>query len=150
MPGDASTRPLRLLAEDADDLKVISAAVQDAVMQARDIVWTPARRRLMIELNRFRHEAAGAKDKAYERVRAGLAFEGVLGVRARGLPKPGSRDVTQLLSVHFEPGEPPGGVVRLVFAGDGEMRLEVEMLEVFLIDTETAWPTRRRPRHVGA
>ena len=149
-PSQTSKKSMRLLAEDADDLRVVSAAVQDAVLQAKDISWTPSKRRLLLELNRFRYEAPPSKDKTYERVRAGLSFDGVLSVKAKHMPSPKSTDVRQLLSIAFEAGDPPGGVIRLIFAGGGEMRLDVEVLDVRLVDTETVWPTRRKPRHGGA
>ncbi len=78
----AAPEPLRLLAEDADDLEVISAALQDAVARIGDIQWERQGRRLTIAFNRFRWESP---DGAGERVRAGLQLGGVLEVKARNL-----------------------------------------------------------------
>ncbi len=56
--------------------------------------------------------------------------------------------VVSLLTVSFEPGEtPPEGTVTLLFAGDGEIALEVECLDVTLLDTGLTWSTPRRPDH---
>ena len=74
--------PLRLLAEDADDLEIISAALQDAVTRIGDISWERGARRLTIAFNRFRWEAAEGRG---ERVRAGFQIGGVQEVRARNL-----------------------------------------------------------------
>ncbi|PJN96013.1 DUF2948 domain-containing protein, partial [Amaricoccus sp. HAR-UPW-R2A-40] len=41
---DGAERPLRLRAETAEDLGVISALVQDAVAEVKDAAWTPKRR----------------------------------------------------------------------------------------------------------
>ena len=49
----APPEPLRLLAEDADDLHIISAALQDAILRPVDIVWEPSSRRLTLKLSRF-------------------------------------------------------------------------------------------------
>ena len=68
---------LRLIAETAEDLQVISAAIQDAVTKVRNIKYQAKKRRFSIELNRFRWEAG--EDERKERVRALLAFDGVLG-----------------------------------------------------------------------
>ncbi len=73
---------LRLLVEDAEDVKVVSAALQDAVAKVGDIHYEPAARRLTIALNRFRWEAAGGRAGG-ERVRAALQVGGVLAVKAR-------------------------------------------------------------------
>jgi hypothetical protein len=64
-------KPLRLLAEEGDDLKIIAAAVQDAVVKAGNLVYEKRNRRFAIELNRYRWEAAPMrKGQPGERVRA--------------------------------------------------------------------------------
>jgi hypothetical protein len=137
--------PLRLLAEDADDLEVISAALQDAVARIGDIEWDTRGRRLTLALNRYRWEAPGAL--LGERVRAGLQFGSVLAVKARNLRRDPPDAVVQLLAVSFQPGEPPGGVVRLAFAGDGDLALTVECVDAALADVSPPWPTPRTPAH---
>lgn len=133
---------LKLLAEDADDLAVISAALQDAVAKIGDISYEPSRRRLTIGFNRFRWEA-----KDGERIRSGLQLGGVMGVQSRRLRRDARDAVLSLLGVTFEPGEAPGGVVVLTFAGGGELRAEVECLDAALADVSAPWPTPRRPAH---
>lgn len=133
---------LKLLAEDADDLAVISAALQDAVAKIGDISYESSRRRLTIGFNRFRWEA-----KDGERIRSGLQLGGVMGVQSRRLRRDARDAVLSLLGVTFEPGEAPGGVVVLTFAGGGELRAEVECLDAALADVSAPWPTPRRPAH---
>jgi hypothetical protein len=140
----AVAAPLRLLAEDADDLQVISAALQDAVAKLGDIRWEPATRRLTVALNRFRWEANG---RTHERVRSGLQLGSVLSVQARKLRRDAPRAVVNLLSVEFEPGEAPGGVVLLRFAGDADLRLEVECIDAVLTDVSAPWGAKGRPAH---
>ncbi|MEO1015946.1 MAG: DUF2948 family protein [Pseudomonadota bacterium] len=148
MSETADSKPLRLMAEEPEDLKVIAAAVQDALARAGDLKFDARRRRFSIEINRFRWEAAGPGRKGGERVRAVLAFDSVLGVKARGVTKSDPEMIISLLSVDFEPGEAaPAGHVKLLFAGDGEMALEVECLDATLLDSDTAWSAKRRPDH---
>jgi len=137
--------PLRLLAEDADDLAVISAALQDAVAKVGDIEWDARGRRLTLALNRFRWEAPGAL--LGERVRAGLQFGSVLAVKARNIRREPPDAVVELLAVSFEPGEPPGGAIRLAFAGGGDMLLTVECVDAALADVSAPWPTPSTPAH---
>ena len=142
----AETKPLRLIAEDADDLKVISAAVQDSVARAGALKYDARRRRFSIELNRFCWEADS--DRERRRVRAILAFDGVLGVKTRAITKTDPELVVSLLQATFDPDdEPPGGVVTLLFAGDGELRLTVETLDATLLDSDYVWPAKRTPSH---
>jgi hypothetical protein len=142
----AAPVPLRLLADDTEDLKVLSAALQDAVCQIGDISYEATARRLTVSLNRFRWEAAG-EGRGGERVRAALQFGGVLAVQARRLKLEAKQAVLSLLAIVFEGGEPPAGTVVLTFAGGGALRLEVECLDAVLADLSTPWPTPRRPAH---
>ncbi|NBC19851.1 MAG: DUF2948 family protein [Alphaproteobacteria bacterium] len=142
------TSPLRLMAEDAADLEIISAAVQDSVTKAANLKFERRRHRFSLELNRFRWEEAVENPRQRERVRALLAIDGVLGARARGLTRSDPELVISLLRVEFRPGEePPGGQVVLTFAGDGEIVLDVEVLDVTLLDSDYVWPTRHVPNH---
>lgn len=145
----AEKRPLRLIAEDKDDLTVISASVQDAVTKAENLAYEARRHRFSIELNRFRWETeAGRKKGPHTRVRSLLAFDGVLSVKTLGISKADPEMVYSLLKVDFEPDdEPPGGTVKLLFAGDGELALKVEALDVTLLDSDYEWTTRHTPSH---
>jgi len=137
--------PLQLLAADAEDLKVISAALQDAVGAIGDIRFEKAPRRLTIAFNRFRWEAGGKRGG--ERVRSALQLGGVLDVKALKLRREAPKAVVSLLSVGFEPGDAPGGTVVFSFAGGGELRATVECLDAVLADLSRPWPTPNRPAH---
>lgn len=134
--------PLRLLAEQQDDLAVISAALQDAVARVGDIEYDPRGRRLTIGFNRYRWEG-----DQRQRVRSGLQVGGVLSLQARRIRRDRKDAVISLLSVAFEPGDPPGGVLTLTFAGGGDLRAEVECVDMLLVDVSAPWPTPRAPDH---
>jgi Protein of unknown function (DUF2948) len=137
---------LKLLAEDADGLGVIAAAVQDALARPQDMKFDSRSRSFGLEINRFQWERAGKK-APYFRSRAVLAFSAVLNVQSQGVPR-GIDDVIGLLDLRFTPdAEPPGGVLNLVFAQGAEVRLKVECIDVTLMDDGRAWPTRRKPDH---
>jgi hypothetical protein len=135
---------LKLLAQDADDLAVISAALQDAVAKIGDIRWDASARTLTLACNRFRWESDGKKG---QRIRSALQLGDVTGVQARKLRRDAKGAVVELLSVAFEPGEAPGGAVLLTFAGGGDLKVSVDCLDVILADVSDAWSTPRRPGH---
>ncbi len=138
---------LKLLAADVADLEVISAAVQDSLIRAGDVIYEPRTRRFSAQLSRFRWEKANAQGP-FERVRAALAFEGVLGVKTKNFRREPADAIADLLSLRFDAAEePPGGNARLVLAGGGEIALDVEALDVTLVDLGPIWPTQRRPDH---
>ena len=138
------TAPLRLLAQDAEDLAVLSAALQDAVARIGDIHWDAQARTLTLACNRFRWESGG---KTGERVRSALQLGDVTGVQARNLKRDAKAAIVELLSISFEPGETPGGTVLLTFAGGGDLRVVVDCLDVVLADVSEPWATPRRPGH---
>jgi hypothetical protein len=135
-------KPLRLLAQDEEDLEIISAAMQDAVMKVGGIVYEPAARRLTIAFNRYRWESGGG-----ERVRSGLQLGGVLSVQTRRIRRAAKDAVLELLAMTFTAGEAPGGDVTLSFAGGGDLKARVECIEVVLADVSNPWPTPRTPAH---
>lgn len=139
---------LKLLAEDADDLGVISAALQDAVIRIGDIRYEPVTRQLTIACNRFRWEAAG--EGGGERVRSGVQLGGVVKLQARGLRRDAPEAVVSLLAITFEPAADkgdPGGAILFRFAGDADLRAEVECVDLAMADVSGPWPTPRRPGH---
>jgi hypothetical protein len=139
---------LRLMAEDAADLKVMSAALQDAVATREHFTYEPTKRRFSAELNRFRWEVDKPRGRIHQRVRTAFALEGVLSVRARGLAAGAAGDVLQVLSLEWVPDtEPPGGQIAILLAGGGEIRVTVECVDAMLIDMSAPWPTRHKPDH---
>ena len=136
--------PLKLLAQDADDLAVVSAALQDAVAKIGDIRWDASSRTLTLACNRFRWESGAKKG---ERIRSALQLGDVTGVQARKLRRDAKGAVVELLSVAFEPGEAPGGAVLLTFAGGGDLKVSVDCLDVVLADVSEPWSTPRKPGH---
>ncbi|HEX7886620.1 MAG TPA: DUF2948 family protein [Phenylobacterium sp.] len=138
----ADLSALRLLAQDPDDLSVISAALQDAVAKLGDISYEAKARRLTIAFNRFRWEAGGR-----QRVRAALQIGSVLSVQGRKIRRDRRDAVVELLAIGFEPQEAPAGVLTFSFAGGGDLRAQVECVDAVLADVSEPWPTPRKPAH---
>jgi hypothetical protein len=136
------TPPLRLLAQDEDDLAVISAALQDAVAKVGDINFEPKARRLTLAFNRYRWEAGGGA-----RVRSALQLAGVLSFQTRKIRRDAPDAVLEILAMTFAPGEAPGGVVTLSCAGGGDLQATVECIDAVLADVSQPWPTPRKPAH---
>ncbi|MEY4240931.1 MAG: DUF2948 family protein [Brevundimonas sp.] len=142
MTAVAPVEPLRLLAEDAEDLHIISAALQDAILRPVDIVWEPGSRRVTLKLSRFCWECGGT------RVMAAMQFGDVIAVKSRRLPRL-PESALELLAMEFAPDEAPGGRVILMFAGGGDLRIDVECLDAVLTDLSERWPARLAPSHLS-
>lgn len=141
-------RPLRLKALDGDDVQVISALVQDSVLPASEMTWKKSDRRFAMLLNRFRWEDPVTTREA-ERVQAVLCIENVMAVRSQGLDPRDKDTVLSVLAMVFSPGEDGAGTLRLILAGDGEIEVEVEALEVLLRDVTRPYgaPSGKAPKH---
>ncbi|WP_374301379.1 DUF2948 family protein [Ferrovibrio sp.] len=148
--------PLKLRAEDVEDITVLSACLQDATMHAADMTFQPRQRRFALVLNRFRWEDEHLADARrgliravpHVRVPAGLHFEGVLKVQTSGIVRNDARTPLELLSIMAEPAaEAPAAVLTLVFAGGAAVRLEVECVDAQMQDIGQPYPVRHAPKH---
>jgi hypothetical protein len=149
-----TSRPLKLAAEDAEDLDVISARLQDAVAQIADLIYLPKKKRFAALFNRFKWEdaARGRSESDNLRVRSGLHFDRVLGVRSHNIRQGAPDAVISLLAIRYMPrdAEDPSGIVELTFAGGGAIRLDVECIDAELADVSADWAARGRPAHEGS
>ena len=143
-------RKLRLIASDTQDLSVMAAAVQDAIVNIGGIHFDAAARALTLRMTRFRHEEASGKNKG-QRVEAGLRIDGVLALQSRGIDRENPDSFAVILDMSFEPSdnpaEDPSGYLSLLLAGGGELRANVEALDLILADTDNARMTKAMPSH---
>jgi hypothetical protein len=137
---------LKLAALDADDLAVISAHMQDAVLVAGDLSYLKKARKFALVANRFVWEH-GARPAHFERRQAGLHFDRVNKVTAEQIRRDDADAVLSLLSIGFEEGKAPSGTIILNFSGGGSIRLEVECIEAQLSDLGPAWAAANMPQH---
>ncbi len=149
---DGGEKPLRLMAEDAEDLQVISSLVQDAVIPSSEMTYRRADRQFALLVNRFRWEdedAAKARGRPFERVQSVLLISDVMNVASQGVDARDKDMILSLLSLSFEPGEDGTGQVHLTLAGDGAIRLDVEAVNVTLKDVTRPYraPSGSIPTH---
>ena len=136
---------LKLIALDAEDLDVISATTQDAVVRTAEMGYAKADKRFALLMNRFAWEEG--KSRTGIRKRAALHFERVTGVRIAGFDPNAPEGTLELLTIRFTETTAPSGYVDLAFAGGGTVRLEVEVLEARLADLGAAWAAKAKPEH---
>jgi hypothetical protein len=141
-------QPLRLVALDEEDLRIVSAHVQDAVTRVGEINYNAGEKQLVIPVNRYAWEKKRRLfSRRGERRRSVLHFNRVLAVRSAGIDRAKRDDVLSLLAVEFAETEAPAGEIVLIFAGGAALSLDVEVIEVQLTDLGGAWEAARRPRH---
>lgn len=137
---------LKLIALDSEDLQVISAHVQDAVVRVGDMGFARADRRFALLMNRFDWQSGTGREKSL-RKRAALHFEAVTAVASAGFDTNARDGVLELLAITFTPGEAPGGAIEMTFSGGGTVRLAVDYIEARLADLGAAWAAAQAPSH---
>ncbi|MGE0424887.1 MAG: DUF2948 family protein [Reyranellaceae bacterium] len=138
---------LKLKALDAEDLQVVSAALQDSLVAVRDIAWLAGEKRFALVANRFRWEAPPDADGAWSRCHCILGFAEVGAVRHADMPLSEPDRILGLLAIEIDDAEGGGVIVRLRFADGRMIRLEALRLLCHLEDVGEPWPTRFRPDH---
>ena len=136
---------LKLSAVDADDLGVISAAVQDSLVAVRDCAYLAGEKRFVLLLNRFRWEADPGIEAKYWRTHSALVFNEVNAVHHHAIPLKEPDRVLELLSVVAENERS----VTLRFAAGRAIRLEIGRLACHLGDVGEPWPTPWKPAHTA-
>jgi hypothetical protein len=137
---------LKLIALDDEDLEVISAHVQDAVVRVGDMGFARADRRFALLMNRFDWESEKPRAKGL-RKRAALHFDSVQAVKSTGFDTNAHDGVLELLAITYMPTDGPAGIVELSFAGGGAVRLSVECLEARFADLGATWAAKQKPQH---
>lgn len=149
---DAEKQPLRLKAQDADDLGIISTLLQDAVLPMKETSWQPDMNRFGMLVNRFRWEdkdRAEMGKRGYERVQSVLVFDGVQNVSSMGIDPAHKDKIISILTVTFEADKDAAGKVVFTLAGDGALALEVECLDVTFKDVTKPYiaVSKSAPKH---
>jgi len=114
---------LRLTAQDDTDLQIIASAVQDAILRVGEIYYDKGAHSLTFRLSRFRNEGEEGA-----RVLCGLRFDGVLDLQTRGIDRSDPEALMVVLHMSFALDDDPAGIVHVVFAGGGELRVTVDSI----------------------
>jgi hypothetical protein len=146
-PAAAKSDPglLKLLVFDEEDLAVVSANLQDALVRANDMAFLQKEQRFALTAARF--DWMAADEGRCERLQTGMHFERVGNVRTTGFRPGKPEEVLNLLSIIFEPENAPSGEVVLTFSGGAAVRLQVECLEAQMRDLGPRWPCGGKPDH---
>ncbi|MBS0241369.1 MAG: DUF2948 family protein [Proteobacteria bacterium] len=143
---------LKLIALDEDDLNIVSAHLQDAILRVGDMTLLGPEKKFVAIVSRFDWSLAqsvGARQGQLARHRAALRIERVVRARLGGIDLKRPDDVLVLLAVAFKRNHPedPGGTLTMTFAGGSAVELHVECIEIAVADLGESWPSRTRPEH---
>ncbi len=148
--GKPAAKPLRLLANEADDLAPLAALVQDGLLRAGDMDYDAGGRHFTVRMNRYCHESSASVPLRAPSV---LRFSCVQKVQTRGLNLGRQGQPLSLLDIEVEALDEPAYALTLRFAGEGgpkDIRLEVECIDVLLLDLAAPRRVKSSPSHPEA
>lgn len=134
---------VKMSAESALDLTIMSSYLQDTTVRVGDMAWLPSQRRFALIGNRFMWEEKGA---TRHRCRAGLHIDHVISAQTRGFSPRNKDHILDLLTVHATEQDDKV-TIRIAFAGGADVHLEAEIIEVHLDDKGEPWETPHIPEH---
>ncbi len=138
-----SPKAIKLRAEDADDLKIISACLQDAIVPLPEVGYLPDARTFVMVVNRFKWERVGEGGSApYQRTNCAVSVLGVTAVRRRRIDLLNPATVLNLLTI-----TPSDEGLDLIFAGDSAIHLTAPHWRCLVEDIGEPWPTAKVPHH---
>jgi hypothetical protein len=140
---------LRLKAVDADDLSVLAACLQDALIPLSEMVYVPGERRFLAAFTRFRRECLADPNRCdgLTQCQSVLTFNGVECVKHHGIDPRFGGVKLEFLTMVAEPGEDGLVTVVLIFAGDMALQLRVRGISATLRDFGEPRPASAAPRH---
>ena len=139
---------LKLIAKTDEDLKVVSAHLQDSIANISDIANLIKNRIFLLQLNRFMWEdVEKGVFRKNKRIRSILKFEHVLKVNAKNINQSKKDIFLDFLTIETNIMPDNNYEMKIVFAGDSIIKVVSEVIEVTLDDQGEAWNTRNMPRH---
>ncbi len=146
---------LKLKAIDGDDLQVIAATLQDAIVPVLDIAYDAGERCFMFAANRFRWENTSLETgrkarRGVARVHCGVIFGNVVKVQRMAIDRGRPGTFLNLLTISLvDRPDGEGPVIELTFSGDAAIRLETAALLCHLEDFGEPWPAQLQPQHAN-
>jgi len=139
---------LKLLANNTNDLKVISAHLQDSILTTKNIANLKKNRLFLLEFNRFMWEdiEKGILRKN-KRIRSILKIDNVISVQSKNINQENKDRFLEFLTIEVDENTNNNYNLNLIFAGDALIKITVEVIEVYLDDQGEPWESKTEPKH---
>ncbi len=139
---------LKLLAKTKEDIRVVSAYLQDAIVNVSDLANLKKNKIFLMQLNRFMWEdVEKGVFRKNKRIRTILKFENVIKVHAKNINQSKGDKFLDFLAIETNQMIDNNYEMKIVFAGDSILRIIAEVIEVTLDDQGKAWDTKNIPKH---
>ncbi len=139
---------LKLIGKNKEDLRVISAYIQDSIVNVRDIVFLKKNRYFIMMINRFMWEdAEKGVFRKNKRIRCAIKFEKVLEAKVKNINQKNKNRLLECLAIKCNLLKNENHEMKIFFAGDGVITLLVESIDLMLQDLGEPWNVKYTPIH---
>ena len=140
------------MAQDKDDITIISAYLQDAVTIIADFSYQTNERLFVMMINRYLwedHKSSkdGEGNKSCRRIRTGCHFQNIISVTSQNIMQNDKKHVLELLTIETSVLDNKNTAIDLIFAGDEVIRLEAELIDAQMQDIGEPYPAKCHPKH---
>ena len=140
---------LKLIAKTDEDLRVISAHLQDSIVNLADIASLRKNKIFLIQLSRFMWEdVEKGVFRKNKRIRSILKFDNVLKVNSKNINQNGKESFLDFLAIESHKMPDKNYEMKLIFSGNSMVRIVAEVIEVTLDDQGAPWDTKNKPKHI--
>ena len=139
---------LKLVARTEEDLRVVSAYLQDSIASVSDIANLKKNKILLMQLNRFMWEdVEKGVFRKNKRIRTILKFDNILEVRSKNINQSKKDKFLDFLAIESNQMPDNNYEMKIIFAGDSIIKIVAEVIEVILDDQGEPWDTKNKPKH---
>ena len=139
---------LKLLATSDDDLRVVAAHLQDAIVSIQDIANLKKNRIFLIQLNRFMWEdVEKGVFRKNKRIRTILKFDNVISVLSKNINIKKDKKFLDFLTIESNLLSDKSYEIKLIFSGDAAIKIKTEVIDVTLDDQGSPWESKTQPKH---
>ena len=142
------TKNLKLIARTEEDLRVVSAHLQDSIASVAEIANLKKNNIFLMQLNRFMWEdVEKGVFRKNKRIRTILKFDNVMNVFSKNINQLKKDKFLDFLAIETNITPDKNYEMKIIFAGDAIIRVISEVIEVTLDDQGEAWDTKNKPKH---
>jgi hypothetical protein len=143
-----NNKNLKLIAKTYEDLKIVSAHLQDSIVSTKDIANLKKNRIFLIQLSRFMWEdVEKGVFRKNKRIRTILKFDNVLSVNSKNIDQDNKNYFLDFLAIESQQMPDKSFEMKLIFSGDAIIKIVTEVIEVTLDDQGEPWATKTKPKH---
>ena len=139
---------LKLIAKSEEDIRVVSAHLQDSIASINDIANLKKNKIFLMQLNRFMWEdVEKGVFRKNKRIRTILKFENVIKVLSKNINQFKKDKFLDFLAIETNKMPDNNYDMKIIFAGDSVISIISEVIEVTLDDQGDSWDTKNKPKH---